>query len=125
MFSGDKKFFYSKDIKLVNVPRCTSVSLKYVLGHVIERPEIMIYLPDVKNINTKAMDRTFCFNIVNTVDPNFFSEAVEYYEQLKKEKARKDYSSTITIRRELYELITAIPSQPVRDRNSMQARALT
>ena len=86
MFSGEKKFFYSKDIAVVNVPKSTSISLKYVLSQVAERDEITMYLPDVRNCDTKAMDRSFLFNIVNTIDDQFFVEEIEKHEQMKREK---------------------------------------
>ena len=84
MFSGEKKFFYSKDITIVSVPRSTHISLKLVLSKVLERDEITKYLPDITNANTKAVDRVFLFNIVNTVDPHFFREEVERQEELKR-----------------------------------------
>ena len=77
LFSGEKKFFYTKDITIVCVPRSTHISLKHVLRMVMERPEIMVYLPDITNVNTKAVDRIFLFNIVNTIDPYFFQKEVE------------------------------------------------
>ena len=46
----------------------------------------MMYLPDITNINTKAVDRVFLFNIVNTVDPHFFREEVERQEELKRQR---------------------------------------
>ena len=68
------------------MPRSTHISLKLVLSKVIERKEIMMYLPDITNINTKAVDRVFLFNIVNTVDPHFFREEVERQEELKRQR---------------------------------------
>ena len=68
------------------MPRSTHISLKLVLSKVMERKEIMMYLPDITNINTKAVDRVFLFNIVNTVDPHFFREEVERQEELKRQR---------------------------------------
>ena len=68
------------------MPRCTHISLKLVLSKVMERKEIMMYLPDITNINTKAVDRVFLFNIVNTVDPHFFREEVERQEEMKRQR---------------------------------------
>ena len=86
MFAGEKRFFYSKDICLVTVPRCTAISVKYVLARIIERPEIMLYVPDLTSVNSKSVDRDFLFNVVNTVDPDFFKAEVERQEQAKRER---------------------------------------
>ena len=77
LMNGEKKFFYTKDVHMVSVPRFASISVKFVLAEIWNREEIRIYLPDMKNINSKSIDRQFLFNIVNTVDPQFFRDEVE------------------------------------------------
>ena len=32
LMNGEKKFFYTKDVHMVNVPRFASISVKYVLA---------------------------------------------------------------------------------------------
>ena len=86
MMCGEKKFFYTRDVCIVSVPRFASISVRSVLEKVWDRREIMVYLPDMNNINCKSIDREFLYNIVNTVDRQFFAREVERCEKIKAEK---------------------------------------
>ena len=70
----------------------------------------MIYLPDMKNINCKSIDRDFLFNIINTVDRQFFAKEIERYERIQAEKYMKEDPDKITITPELYHLIVGLPT---------------
>lgn len=111
LLNGEKLYFYSRDVNMVKVPRFATLSVKIVLDKVASRHDIMRYIPDIKKHDSKAIDREFLFNIVNTVDCEFFNTEIERVEKEREERQVKEESDTIAIRPELYQLIAGLPQK--------------
>jgi hypothetical protein len=59
------------------VPICKDLSIKRVLELIKDIPEIWFYLPDCDATRTWMVPRAFLFNIINTLDKDFFPEALQ------------------------------------------------
>lgn len=66
------------DIRLVNVPKYSEFTLEKLYDMLKNEPETLKYLQDLRKPPHKAPDRGYCFNIVNTLNPGYFEEAVRH-----------------------------------------------
>ena len=78
--NGQKSYYVTKDVKLVSVPRYSEITVKQVINFIFDKPHILKYIPNLKKSSDKSMDREFLFNIVNTVEPEYFPELVRQVE---------------------------------------------
>ena len=77
ILSGKKKLLKACDVKRVNIPKFDELSVKRVFPLVKGFPEVMVYLPDSLP-KGKLHDRTFFFNILMTVKPEYVQAIVEH-----------------------------------------------
>ena len=80
ILNGQKSYYVTKDVKLVSVPRYSEITVKQVINFIFDKPHILKYIPNLKKSSDKSMDREFLFNIVNTVEPEYFPELVRQVE---------------------------------------------
>ena len=70
---------YFKDVRIAQVPKYQELSIKHVMHELADNETVMSYLPDLKSlahVNSKWIDRHFLFNIINTLCPSFFKQAL-------------------------------------------------
>ena len=73
---GKKKYFLRREIISLKVPTCPELTVKIVMEQVKAHQQIMVYLPDFKNGATINIDRDFLFCILNTIDQQYFRQAL-------------------------------------------------
>ena len=73
---GKKKYFLQKDIMWLRVPMCPELTVHKVMMQVKEHHQVTAYLPDLPENGKLYVERDFLFAIVNTVDKNYFREAL-------------------------------------------------
>jgi len=93
---------------MVVVPRFPEFSVTKLLDDVVKDPLIRSYLPDLRDVDGKIklnMNRQYLFNIINTLNPDFFSENMSCLMQNRKDQHAEKTKSFIEIRSNLYDLI--------------------
>ena len=60
--------------------------MKRVIKYIKDHAEVMAYLPTVSD-NNQYIEREFLFDVVNTIDPKFFKDALAQLEQRRGVKA--------------------------------------
>lgn len=83
LLTGLKLAFTTKEIVIAYVPMYPELSVAKVYEIAKKVPKIMQYLPDIDKPSAKKINRAFLFNIMNTIDPNFFNRAVSEIEEAK------------------------------------------
>lgn len=61
------------------MPKYKELSVKYALDIAMKNEKVMKYLPELtidQKLDARRVDRNFLFNVLNTIDPNFFPRAV-------------------------------------------------
>ena len=88
LIDGEKETMLTKDVLFVNVPRFDELKPENVIKHMdleMKDPKIwkllLNYCPEIK-YNRKPKDRTFFYNILNTILPKCIDKFV--YNALKK-----------------------------------------
>ena len=79
VLSGKKGYIHTHAVRQVSVPRYREVTVDTVYEKVKDCPNIMKYLPDFnleKYKPSQVLERTFLFEIINTIDPQFFLEII-------------------------------------------------
>ena len=71
----------------------------------------MLYLPTVSETGKQYIEREFLFDVVNTIDPNFFREALAELEARRGKKAAEEEKSLVEIDRNLFELLQQCQSR--------------
>ena len=96
LLTGKKSAFTSKEITIAYVPLYPELSVAKVYELALKVPKVLQYLPDFDKPDAKKLSRTFLFNVMNTIDPNFFAKAVNEIEEGKfKSVVRVDPSISI------------------------------
>ena len=78
---GNKKYFHTHEMALVNITRLPDLTVKNVLEKVYDVPEVRIYLPDFDSEPEKRIARDFLFSIVHKLDGTFFRRVVSELEE--------------------------------------------
>ena len=110
ILGGKKKYLILDELKTIEVPKYKAISVQKVYEKVKSNDLIMSYLPDFKpeEIQPKhALDREFFFNVINTLDPDFFPSAIESIEEQRLEArgAGKPENLQVEIIPELFDLV--------------------
>ena len=110
LLCGKKKFLHTFDVKTVSVPRFKDISIDKVFDKIKDCSAVMEYIPefDQEKYTAKQMlDRTWFFNIINTIDPNFFPSIIEEIDQQRQQEHRDDNPEAheINVVQELVDLI--------------------
>ena len=90
ILKGKKKALKNRQLVPVRVLNRTYITVDKVLKQIKGNPKFMDYLPD----KPKTAGRTFIFNLVNTIEPSYFPNALEEIEHLqiaKSKKAKDEY----------------------------------
>ena len=82
-----------------------------VIKRVQSHSAIMLYLPTVSETGKQYIEREFLFDIVNTIDPTFFRDALAELEARRGKKAAEEESSLIEIDKNLFELLQQCQSR--------------
>jgi hypothetical protein len=77
VLQGEKKYFLQSDVPNVYVPRNKLLSVERVYRKVAKNPVVSEYLPDYDAEIEKRMDRDFLFSIINKLDVDFFTRALD------------------------------------------------
>jgi hypothetical protein len=83
LLTGVKVAFTTREIAIAYVPMYPELSVAKVYEIAKGVPKIMKYLPDMEKPSAKKINRAFLFNVMNTIDPNFFTKAVSEIEEAK------------------------------------------
>ena len=110
ILGGKKKYLVFDELKTIEVPKFKAISVHKVFEKVKENRLIMSYIPDFDpaEIEPKhALDREFFFNVINTLDPDFFPTAIESLEQQRSERrgAGEPENLQVEIIPELFNLV--------------------
>ena len=81
---------------MVEVPRLQDITVKRVLGDISKNELICSYLPDITNsMDPKNVDRSFLYNIVNTLLPDYFFKLIKEVEDSKAKMARENVTHMV------------------------------
>jgi len=85
---GKKQYILQQNIVTIKVPACPELTVDKVLQQVKAHKEIMRYLPELSVTGKQYVERDFLFCVVNTLDRNYFREALAEIE-LRRQKNDK------------------------------------
>ena len=110
LLRGRKNYFQLFEVNQINVPKFKALSVGKVYEKVKDNDLIMSYIPDFDPEETEpkvALCREFFFNIINTLDPEFFPKAIESIEaqRLEAQSGTTAENLQVEIIPELYDLI--------------------
>ena len=83
---------------------CPELTVKRVIKLVKDHASVMEYLPTISEENW-YIEREFLFDIVNTVDPRFFKDALAELESRRGIKAAEAEKQLVEIDKNIYELL--------------------
>ena len=69
ILSARKKVYHNTEVIRYKVPKYRELSLKRVIEMVKKHKQIMVYLPESKELTPKRMTREYMFGIISTCDP--------------------------------------------------------
>ena len=84
VLAGKKKYMHIHDVTPYDVPKFKDISVKNVFDKIKDSKLVMSYLPDFdpEELDPKyALDREWFFNILNTLDSEFFPKIVDGIEE--------------------------------------------
>ena len=82
---GKKQYILQQIVVTIKVPTCPELTVDKVLQQVKPHREIMKYLPEPSVTGKHYVERDFLFCVVNTIDRNYFREALAEIE-LRRQK---------------------------------------
>ena len=111
---------------MVEVPRLQDITVKRVLGDSHKNEQVCAYLPDIAdNTDPKSVDRSFLYNIVNTLLPDYFFKLIKEVEDAKAQKARESVTHMVQIKPELLNLLKEYGPRMTYSRSKQSGRALS
>jgi hypothetical protein len=75
-----KSLFRMDQVKAINVPMYDELSIKNLLPMMMEEPMFRTYVPD-SFPKGRQLDRTYFFNIMNTLNPEYTQAIIKYAEE--------------------------------------------
>ena len=108
VLSGTKGFIHTHAIRKIHVPKYREVTVDTVYEKVKDCQNIMYYLPDFNKEKYKpsqVLERKFMFEIINSVDSNFFLELIQEIEEYKHPIVQQKPEMQVVVCEELAELI--------------------
>ena len=82
VLSGEKDLLKMTELRPINAPHYDEISVKNILPRVAKDEAIMRYLPT--NLpNGRVIDRTYFFNVLNTVQPKYMSGIIEHANRMR------------------------------------------
>ena len=104
VLAGRKRVLLRSQIKPVSVPVTRYITTARVLALAKQEPRIMQYIPDRPNLRACHVSREFLFNIVNTLDSEFFPEVLNQVEKYRTEGKGSKKPRLVEIDPEMAEL---------------------
>ena len=117
---GEKKILHLDDIKPVKVADKRFITVKNVCEQVKNNEVYMRYLPD----KPSSAGRQFIFNIVNTLDPDYFRYAQREVEKRRIAKAHKEKEEQVELCPEMDALMNQFTDMNEDRRTSTQSLAM-
>ena len=77
LFAGEKKALKITQITHIIVPKLDELKCEAIIAMIGKDDAARLYLPD-EYFKKKKADRTFLFNILNTVHPGFLNQLVSH-----------------------------------------------
>ena len=90
VLSGKKKYLHKFEIKHIDIPKFKEITVLSVYEKIKDNEEIMAYIPawDGDKYDASVMlDREWFFDLLNTLDPDFFPKIIEELEHLRRKEA--------------------------------------
>jgi hypothetical protein len=91
---NEKKVLKESDVKQIIVPKYDELSVKNLQLQVFDDPLVKDYFPDM-NDNKRTIDRTFFYNVLNTVYPEYLSKLVDHALEVRNkpedDETKKEY----------------------------------
>ena len=76
VLKNEKKLLRMEDVKMIKVPCYEELSVKALYPQAKEDHRLSLYLPDIRD-KGKPLERTFFFNILNTIESDYVSHLIE------------------------------------------------
>jgi len=80
---------------MIDVPVCQEISVRRVIEMVQSSQKALKHLPDISQLKPQLLERTWFYNVINTLDPEFFPSAIRQVDEMrltsKKTKSSEDY----------------------------------
>ena len=93
LLKGEKKAVALCDLRPVKVSDRQYITVKRVVAQVQHNDVYMKYLPD----KPLSCGRAFLFNVVNTIDPEYFRRAQAEVDRLRIKKGKKEKAAEVEI----------------------------
>lgn len=98
-----------QDVKQINVPHYKELNVKDIYEHYKSDPKLMKHLPD-NFAKGRQIDRTFFFNIFNTLYPEQLATMIQHSRDKRFDTAEEEIKrETITITEDWRAKLMAIP----------------
>ena len=85
----EKRVFKMVDVNLIKVQRLDEISIKKMMENIKDDAELAKYLPD-EYLSGRAIDRTFFFNVINTVYPGYLHSAIDHANMQRNNKTNDE-----------------------------------
>jgi hypothetical protein len=98
LLKDGKKLMPLRDVRTVNVPKFDELSVKNIFPKKMDDPRFMAYFPD-KSPRGRWPNRTYFFNILNTLEPGQTEEMIRHANKLRnavQEGEREDQNVVVT-----------------------------
>ena len=86
ILAAKKRYFLQQQVSHIIIPHCPELTVARVIKMIKGHDTVMEYLPNVSD-EKPYIEREFLFDIVNTVDPLFFENALAQLEARRGFKA--------------------------------------
>ena len=120
LLRGEKKAMHREKIKTIKISDKKYITLKRVAKQVQNNQFYMTYLPD----KPQLAGRVFLFNIVNTLDPEYFHKAQLEVETMRIAKATHEKDERMEICPEMEEVLNMYAEYTVDKKPSSQSLAM-
>jgi len=111
ILSGKKKYFLRREIISLKVPTCPELTVANVMQQVKAHQQIMAYLPDFKDGAKNYIERDFLFCVVNTIDQQYFRQALAEIETRRTAKFAQAEDGLIEVDKHLFSLLEQVQSR--------------
>ena len=119
-----KQYFLQQQIVTIRVPMCPELTVEKVLKQVKVHKQMMDYLPGLTENGKQYIERDFMFGIVNTIDRNYFREALAEIEVRRTNKAVKGEEGLIEIDEQIFCLLEQVQSRMSAQKLSASKRTM-
>ena len=106
---GDKALLKLSKVKFVNAPHYDELAVKHIAHQLKDDVPFNRYFPD-KLPKGRTMDRTYFWNILNTVRPDYAADLIKFaHEQRHSVNGAKMQNQVIEVNEEWHEKLLALP----------------